>query len=153
MKYKFTIDLPVVDFSVNADTLPEAISKLGPLIAEKMEFLVASVDCDKCKGDGMISCTACGGSGDSPDCDECSGGEVECPDCGGEGCDECDDSGFLPCDECDGNGTNNCRECDGEGVLDCDKCYGNLTVEIDMGMTFSVTTTLSLEGGANDQAA
>ena len=38
------------------------------------------------------------------DCSKCDGnGIVECPECGGFGCDNCD-NGSVVCDECGGTG-------------------------------------------------
>lgn len=37
--------------------------------------------CDGCRGRGMVHCDVCYGEG----CTECNEGEVDCPDCEGEG--------------------------------------------------------------------
>lgn len=80
-------------------------------------------------GDG--SCDNCNGRG-SYECQECSGGEVECYRCDGskeEECGECEGSGVENCSKCDGEGEVSCKNCDGNGELDCEKCDGDGTNE------------------------
>lgn len=70
--------------------------------------------CDRCDGDGTITC----------DCDE---GYYDCDDCDGDGekdCSNCDGTGKIDCPDCD-EGKYECGECDGTARgADCDTCNG-----------------------------
>jgi len=58
-------------------------------------------------------CPSC--DGNDPDCDFCKGkGEVNCP--------ECDGDGTIDCERCLGVGDITCRTCDGDEQVDCPDC-------------------------------
>jgi hypothetical protein len=114
-----------------------------------------NVECDLCKGRGMVpcygehSCGRCKGRGklgDGATCLLCSGsgsrqgcqgnGRVACPVCNGQGeldCDRCGGSGeYQPsrsCPKCSGNGNFrvSCQRCGGSGkyTATCRKCDGS----------------------------
>jgi hypothetical protein len=55
------------------------------------------------------------------DCEECTEGRIDCPDCAGRG--ETSESGRGS------DGPTKCERCDGEGKIDCETCNGEGTVE------------------------
>jgi len=59
--------------------------------------------CERCGGDGTITC-------------ECDNGSYEC--------DECDGDGYQDCPYCDGTEKIECSDCSGTGEIDCEKCDG-----------------------------
>ncbi len=59
-------------------------------------------------------------------CEECGGaGEIDCPECEGEGQGEVDEEGNDIEVECD--------ECNGRGIIECPECYGRGEVEVEKG--------------------
>ncbi len=117
-------------------------------------FCGCKVECDKCKGTGIILCEKCDGTG-----------EYQCSDCNGAGlikvgeCDYCDGDGKIittippsidakhsttpwgsesifydaDCYKCGGSGyiKEECKTCNGSGIIECEKCKGEGLVTCD----------------------
>ncbi len=99
----------------------------------------AGVPCERCRGFGSQSCTACNGAGILP-CDNqnCAGGIEICPDCNGRGrasgsrgatalqtrCETCNGTGKRTCSTCNGKGFVECTRCQGRGESVCTACRG-----------------------------
>ncbi|MFT4543254.1 MAG: hypothetical protein ACI835_005723 [Planctomycetota bacterium] len=105
-------------------------------------------NCSGCSGDGLDDCGNCSTRGwEWEDCRDCSGGEVTCFSCDGQGhsgggsCMSCSGSGtfgFYPnemvCFSCSGSGREmqiTCFGCGGDGDQTCGYCDGDARVQGD----------------------
>jgi len=91
---------------------------------ENKEYLKEK--CDFCDGDGIISCYECDGSG-NVECEFCDGdGVLQTNDEESDECDNCWGTGEQSCDNCDG-GDVECPECGGDGEIESSELYVELT--------------------------
>ena len=95
--------------------------------------------CGNCNGKGVVRCPACQGASLQKSC-SCRTGRVKCYSCGGSGygsecCRKCQGKETLTvwqaCDTCHGRGVvadggkDTCPVCIGMGRFECERCYGS----------------------------
>ena len=85
------------------------------LVAMSWTVTVEST-CDKCGGEGSVTCPTCEGKA-----------RYQCAKCGGSGTVTFQGSTYE-CGICEGSGYNDCRTCDGKGKVLCTRCFGRGTI-------------------------
>ncbi|MBV6634111.1 MAG: hypothetical protein KI792_13875 [Alphaproteobacteria bacterium] len=94
-----------------------------------MSFAYVEI-CNRCHGQGMITCPTCVGQGWLP-CKTCnSTGKVFCEHCNGTGSVDTP-TGKQPCNYCKGTGQMQCDQCMGKGQIQCQTCHGKTQIGCD----------------------
>ncbi len=116
--------------------------------------LAASENCQKCRGQKMVSCDQCRGTG-AEQCLHCRGQRQEfCITCGGSGhnpqhhdqtCLMCHGQRMIPCRHCRAQGQTASRMCQGRRGIPCATCRGTGQTSEQIDMTFGATTSFHLK--------